>query len=310
MADVAAACGVTRSTVSRILNDTPGFSASAAVRRKINASARKLGYQPNRMARALVAGRTGIIGIFGMWPSLIDRISGYHQIMSAAVAVIQDGGFHAAASFPHPVLGTFPVSRFHLDGALLIAPTVIQDVDDVESAGIPYVSIDGLAGGNGRAIQVDDRAAGRLAATHLLTRGHRVIAHRFPLSYAHHSTADRLAGLQDVCTPASIPLDLDTSAWLAAARQLGVTAVICYDSADAAELAGAATALAWRIPADIALIAFNDDASALVANLTVMAVPFAELGRRAASLLIAQVLGQDIPDAPLLPCTLVQRGST
>ena len=60
-ADVAREVGVSRATVSYLLNNTPGQSISAETRRRVLEAAERLGYMPNRNARALRLGRSDIV---------------------------------------------------------------------------------------------------------------------------------------------------------------------------------------------------------------------------------------------------------
>src|SRR5580765_1770393 len=64
LVDVAKVCGVSPATVSRVLNDKKKFSTSGAVRERIFAEARKMGYVPNLAARNLAMQKTHIVGVF------------------------------------------------------------------------------------------------------------------------------------------------------------------------------------------------------------------------------------------------------
>ncbi len=66
--DVAKLCGVSPATVSRVLNGKQKFSASEAVREKIVATARKLGYVPDLAARNLNRAQTHIVGLCSPTP--------------------------------------------------------------------------------------------------------------------------------------------------------------------------------------------------------------------------------------------------
>lgn len=307
--DVAAACGVTPATVSRILNGTPGFSAGDDIRAAVKGAAERLGYRPDGLARALVQGQTGVVAILGMWPWVIDAVTVYHHMVRAAVERVQGAGFHASANFPHPVHGNFPVTPFRADGALLITPIEPQDTVEVEAAGIPYVAIDGVCGPAGGSVTVDDVAAGRDAAKRLLAAGHRRIACRMPLAYRHHSVQDRLAGIRSVIASFTLSEQGDPTAWLEAVVAAGTTAVICYQSQDAAAVRAAALARGLRVPGDLAIIAFNDDRFAQEAGLTVMAMPAWELGDQAARLLVGAMADGNRPQRLSLAANLVERAS-
>ena len=310
LSDISKACGVNQSTVSRILNDTVGFSASSAMRQKVKRVAARLGYRPDRVARALVQGYTGVVGILGMWPWIIDEVTIYHPLIRACVERIQAAGLHATMNFPHPNFGKFPTDPFPVDGALVIAPLTLADLADIESTKMPYVSIDGVCGPNGTALLFDDNAAGQLAATHLWSLGHRRIACRMPLDYSHHSVADRLAGIAQVCEPVPVTPSENLDRWLESASALGVTGVICYSSQTASALKAAAVKRGMVIPSDLAIVAFNDDQYAAYADLTVIALPSRELGDLAAGVLIDMLAERPITNALSLQNKLIIRGST
>ncbi len=93
-ADVARLAGVSQSAVSRVF--TPGASASKSTAAKVRRAAAQLGYRPNILARAMVSGRTRIIGLVVayldnyFYPDALERLSnalqakGYHVLMFMA----------------------------------------------------------------------------------------------------------------------------------------------------------------------------------------------------------------------------------
>jgi len=87
-ADVAALAGVSQSAVSRVF--TPGASASAKTALKVREAAVKLGYRPNSIARAMVSGKSRIIGLVvaylenQFYPEALEKLS----------AMLQDRGYH------------------------------------------------------------------------------------------------------------------------------------------------------------------------------------------------------------------------
>ena len=73
MADVARLAGVSQQTVSRVLNDSP--HVRAATRERVEDAVRKLGYRPNRVARALVTGRSRTLGVVSFDTTLFGPAS-------------------------------------------------------------------------------------------------------------------------------------------------------------------------------------------------------------------------------------------
>ena len=89
--DVAQRAGVSQSAVSRVF--TPGASASSQTADKVRKAAAELGYRPNSLARAMVSGKTGIIGLVvayfsnQFYPEALEKLSsklksqGYHVLV-------------------------------------------------------------------------------------------------------------------------------------------------------------------------------------------------------------------------------------
>lgn len=305
IADVAAACGVSKGTVSRILNKSAGFSASAEVRARVEAAATRLGYQPDHLARALFTRRTQIVAVLGLWPWTLDGSDYYPPLVRSAVDMVQAAGFHAAAHFPHPQLGRYPIAPFRADGALLLAPCKAEDVIEVETAGIPYVSIDGLVGAHGHAVLVDDRAGARLAAEHLRRLGHRRIAwYGFP-DYGHHSNRDRRDGLAESLEVIDLPLSVDATGLRRTLQAEGATALVCYRSAEAAGFIDAG-----GVPDGRAVLGFNDTPDAVRHDLTVVSIPLTGLGSAAAAMLLGLMTERAVHSPMLVAPTLIERVST
>jgi LacI family transcriptional regulator len=206
IARVAALAGVGVGTVSRVLNDSG--AVSPATRRRVQEAIDALDYEPSAAARALATGRTlaiGIVAPFATRPSVIERLRGAAQHISAAgyqlVLLDVDRPEHVAGA----VRSVAVKGRF--DGLLVISlPLGESAVSRVRSAGIPLVLIDrqesGLAG-----VHIDDKAGGRLAAEHLLGLGHVRIAFLGDDEsnpYGFDSSARRRAGYEAALRDAGV----------------------------------------------------------------------------------------------------------
>ena len=206
IARVAALAGVGVGTVSRVLNDSG--AVSPGTRRRVQEAIDALDYEPSAAARALSTGRTlavGIVAPFATRPSVIERLRGAAQHISAAgyqlVLLDVDRPEHLAGA----VRSVAVKGRF--DGLLVISlPLPENAVSRVRSAGIPLVLIDrqesGLAG-----VHIDDQAGGRLAAEHLLGLGHVRIAFLGDDEsnpYGFDSSARRRAGYEAALRDAGV----------------------------------------------------------------------------------------------------------
>lgn len=176
--DVAAAAGVSKSAVSKYLTSTP--YVSDAVRQRIEKAIADLNYEPNRAARTLVRGRSGLIGV------LIPSFSNPYQ------SDLLDGIDDAAGRLGHSLLiasadrdskrAQKAIRGLLSSGAdgLVISSAQAHDPEiiDLYNAGTPII----LAGRHTTDVDVDyvvaDNAlGGKLAADHLLNLGHRTLAY-------------------------------------------------------------------------------------------------------------------------------------
>ncbi|MCT8159504.1 LacI family DNA-binding transcriptional regulator [Pseudoruegeria sp. SHC-113] len=177
-AEVAARAGVSQSAVSRVF--TPGASASEKTVQKVRKAAEELGYRPNVLARAMVSGRSRIIGLVvaylenQFYPVALEMLSN----------ALQKRGYHI-------LIFTAPNSTDGVDGLLeelmdyqvdgIIAASVSMSSDLAERAqraGIPVVLFNRGQGGPGLSyVTSANVAGGRKAAEFLLAGGHERIAH-------------------------------------------------------------------------------------------------------------------------------------
>ncbi len=202
---VAKRAGVSQSAVSRVF--TPGASASAKTVEKVKKAAAELGYRPNVLARAMVSGKSRIIGLVlayldnQFYPVAVERLSN----------VLQDRGYHILVfTTPNSTDGVDKVMHdlmsYQVDGIILASVSISSDLADrATSAGIPVVLFNrGQDDATLSAVTSANRAGGRLAAEFLLAGGHRRIAHI--AGWQGSSTGrDRQAGFCDALADAGQP---------------------------------------------------------------------------------------------------------
>ena len=322
--DVAAAAEVHSSTASRVLNGVLPSKVSEETRERILAVAEELGYRPNAAARALRIARAGAVGF--VVPSLRNPV--YADITRGAFERARESGL--VVLLTEDSAGTFEASGFpalisegRIDG-LVIGNAHLGTAFALDAAlagtGLPYVFVNRGSAGSQRNVTMDEAAAGRLAAEHLIESGHRRLA--------------LLAG----------PSDLDTArrrgeGFLGAAADAGLDVDVVhaeFDESDAYERVGelidrrptgmfvsninqAIGALArirsthLRVPADLSIVACDDDpfTEFLEVPLTVIRMPLRELGMAAIDSLVSQLEGGEpvdvqVPDQPVL----VERASS
>lgn len=325
--DVAAAAGISRGTVSRVLN---GGYVSVEARAAILAAIAEVGYAPNTAARNLVMRRSQAIGFLALEPhALLLDDPNIGAIMLGANEVLSVADHQMVNLVVDSARDTERVARYlsggFVDGAIIVSArthdpitkvivelglpaTFVGHPPDLHRS-IPFVGIDNV--GSARAITE------RLAAT-----GRRHIA-MIAAALDRDSGADRLAGfraaLGDRFNPrlvAEVPL-YDYASGVKGMREL-LAREPRIDGVFAASDAVAAGALAvlrdaGRIaPADVGVIGFDDSTWALRTQppLSTVHQPAREIGRNAAELVLRQVRGDELtPGNVLLPTPIVWRDS-
>jgi DNA-binding LacI/PurR family transcriptional regulator len=327
---VARVAGVSRATVSRVVNDSPRVSGDA--RRAVEAAIDVLGYVPNRAARSLVTRRSDSIGVViteptdrlftdPFFPRLLRGIStelAAHE--QQLVLLMPDSPAEERRTAAY-------LSAGHVDGALL---TSLHGDDRVPAQlaarGVPVVL-------GGRPIRdvgvsfvdVDNRAGARAAVEHLVGLGRRVIG---TLAGPSDMVAgiDRLAGYRDALAGAGIAPDpsliaegeFTTEAGATGIQRLlkarpDVDAVFAASDSVAAGALDAILASGRRVPEDVALVGYDDSpiAGATRPPLTSVRQPIEEMGREMARLLM-DAIRRNEPAARrvVLATELVVRAST
>jgi len=176
--DVARLAGVSQSAVSRVF--TPGASASKATIAKVRAAAEQLGYRPDPLARAMITGRTRIIGLVvaylenQFYPIALERLSralqerGYHILVFMA-----ENSTEKVAEVVQELID------YRVDGIVTASVAMSNDITArLTAMGIPVVNFNrGQDDARLTDITSDNIAGGRRATEFLIQGGHRRIAH-------------------------------------------------------------------------------------------------------------------------------------
>ena len=326
IADVAARAGVSKTTVSRVLNGRGELDreTAARVRRVIE----ELGYVPSARAVGLARGRTCIVGM--LIPSLTWPWMG--EVLQGAVDVVESAGYGMllfTCNRGEESMRQFAsqVSAQSFDGLLVIEPEGTLDyITALHRRGLPVVLIDDR--GHQRpfpSVATTNRAGGESAARHLLDLGRRrplVVTgiERFGC------TQERLAGFAEVYAAAGLALDqrlvvegdFTYDSGRVAARGLfeagvDIDAVFAHNDLSAAGAMQAIRESGRRVPEDVAVVGFDDVpyASHTEPPLTTVHQPMREMGEAAARMLMSHFEGVPLPETPdVIPTTLIVRGST
>lgn len=314
-ADVARESGVSRTTVSYVLNGTEGTSISEATRRRVLETAARLGYAPSAAARTLRSGRSDLVlCVLPDWPvgpvveTILDHLADDLAERGLWVLVHHARGDRPLSDLwravtPRTVVG---LTEFEPEEALAMRRAGIQVVGtgaDEPDAEDPQPRI------------------GQLQVDRLFVGG------RTRLGYA---TADdpriaefadrRLEGVRAACAerglagPLVIPVRVEPGAGAAAVaawREAGVTGVAAYNDEVAFAVLAGARAARLSVPGDLAVIGVDDVPLAALASppLTTVTQHIEREASYLAACVLAALDGEDAPPRPHDPPALVERDS-
>jgi DNA-binding LacI/PurR family transcriptional regulator len=323
VASLARRAGVAASTVSRALRDDPRISHQ--VRARIVALAAEAGYTPNALARSMVSGRSGLIGL------VLGSIENpfYAELMQQVVAQAAAHGLrllllHAG---PGPIEDATAEAllQYRVDGCLITSAELSSRAASVCAAnGVPVVMVNRVAREHGSAVSCDNIAASEALAELLLAAGHRRPA--IVTGNAGTSTSiERIEGFARRITAAGLPEPLrfeggaGHAAGFTAGQAIaalpegqrpdavfGVSDVLAMGAMDALREAG------LSVPGDVSVVGIDGISAAGQApyRLTTVAQPLEAMVARGLDLLLARIGGARLPDEVVtLRGTLIRRMS-
>ncbi|MGR6920803.1 LacI family DNA-binding transcriptional regulator [[Actinomadura] parvosata] len=323
MTDVAREVGVTAKTVSRVLNDEGPVAAET--RRRVMEAVRRLGYQPNLMARnTRVGARDAAIGL--VVPELGNPFfgtvaGGVEGAVRARGLTLIVGSSDETAGHEQALISTFLARRV---SALMVVPAAgdHRHLRAERAAGLPIVFLDRPAAGlTADCVVSANREGARAGVAHLIAHGHRRIGFVGDQPAALHTRRERLQGYRDALGAAGLPFDralVETGHDPEAAARATLRLLALPDPPTALfagnNLAsiGAVVALSRAGRKDVALVGFDDLplAEALDPPLTAVAQDPAAVGAAAAGLVLARLHGdRSRARRVTVPTRLIVRGS-
>jgi LacI family transcriptional regulator len=329
--DVAKLAGVSRSTVSRVVNDDARVSPD--VRARVLAVIAETNYHPNAAARSLASRRTRILGL--LIPQAMGDVFG-DQWFPVMIQGCMDGCHEADYSLmllmessTDPETVTRIIERTlrsrHLDG-IVISSSLNDEILGMRlrDEGFPYITIGRDVATSQNFIDVDNREAARTATEHLIGHGYRRLGMiAGPDSMV--ASEDRRLGFLDAATAAGIDSDEieirhgdynEYKAFIAATDLLSSQprpdAIFAASDAMARGVIRAAQTMNLRVPHDVAVIGFDGIQQDLIEShgLSTVRQPAKEIGRRAVELLVGMVnRSTTAPVQEWVPTELILRTS-
>ncbi len=327
--DVAEAAGVHPATASRALNPATRGLVNADTARRVIKVAESLGYRPNPIARGLKTAKSSTVGL--VIPDLTNPL--FPPIVRGIEEVLEAAGYSGLVvntdNDPHRERVRIESLRSRQVEGLIVATALIEHplLEELSREGVQMVMVNRRPEGiDVPSITPDDATGIRLAVEHLVSLGHRRIAHlagpdststgvvrarafRTALSdlgieedpallrvssyWSEDAGADALRGLLD-----------DGPEFTAIVAGNDLIALGCYDVFAERGL---------TCPDDISVVGFNDMPflDKLRPPLTTIAIPHHQIGTEAARLLLDGIADPDRPaKSVLFPLSMVVRGST
>lgn len=311
------------STISLVLNDTPGRSIPAVTRERVRAAARKFNYRPSLIARKLQGQRMNTVGI--LLPELGE---GYHsQVLSGAGDLLMREGYFY-----------FTVHHRHLPELLRGYPEILQArgvegilaIDtklEIETT-LPTVLVAGSTTFAGVSnVVLNSRSGAEMALGHLHGLGHREIVYMRGQLFSADTEA-RWASTMEVAKELGLEvreelivrLEKDSTspeiAYPGMERLLSegrrFTAVMCFNDVSAMGTIRALHDRGLRVPEDVSVMGYDDIQASLfhVPSLTTIRQPLQRMGSVAAQMLLDKLAGRPTESVLRVEPELVVREST
>lgn len=307
--DVAKVSGISRGTVSRVLNGEPYVSDAA--REAVNKAVREVGYVPNTAARNLVRQRSQAVGLLVHEPhSLFLEDPNIGSVMLGANTVLSQAGYQMVCLIIDSERDANRVGQYlnggSIDGAIVISARENDPVTEIiERLALPSAFVGPPP--NHRPlpfVSIDNRTAASDITARLKASGRNQIG-MIASAVDGAAGADRLAGFTDSMGAGFRPdlvVEMDHFSFdsgIAGMREL-LAACPTIDAVFAASDAVAAGAMSvlqqegLRVPGDVSVVGFDDSVWALRTNppLSTVHQPSSDLGAQAAELVLAQIRGE------------------
>jgi DNA-binding LacI/PurR family transcriptional regulator len=311
------------STVSFVLNNSPGRSIPEATRERVRAAAAKFNYHPSMIARSLLGKRMQTVGI--LLPELGD---GYHSQVLSGIGdlLMEEGYFYFTVHHRHKpdLIQAYPnlLQSRGVEGILAI------DTHLTASMPLPAVLVAGqTAVPNITNVVLDHELAARLALRHLHELGHRKIVFMKGQSISA-DTEQRWSATMRVARDLGLTVDRKLTVQLLKdstspdvsysgvrdllERRRTFTAILCFNDISAMGSIRALQDAGLRVPHDVSIVGFDDiqSASFHVPRITTIRQPLRRMGSIAATSLLRKLAGDAIPSIIRVDPELMIREST
>jgi LacI family transcriptional regulator len=306
---VAERAGVSRTTVSFVLNGREQGIPSETQERVLRAAA-ELGYVPSAAARTLASGQTRTLGLVVCHAQHLLTDAFLPQAVYGLIQIAKHRGYRVLVepledvSSPHAYREL--VQAKEIDGLVVLNPRADdRQLPELIADGYPVVTIGQPPGGDGAHLDVDNVTAARRATQHLLSLGHRSIAHIGYGSPRFTTVAERLSGYRAALEEGGAQLDDELIAFANYSAESGMhamrsllarsrgtqprfSALFCSNDTVALGAIRALSEAGLRVPEDVAVVGFDNIpiAAFTAPPLTTIHSPLLAMAEAAAHLLV------------------------
>jgi len=323
--DIAKELNISHSTVSRVLNNRTDRFISEKTRARVLETCRKMGYQPNSSARALVTGKTHRIGF---WAPSLD-ITFFQEVANTFRRLVKQANYDlVTVELDSEFTDSFRkgLSRSNVDGTLMYGSGLggLQEVLETGFPGMaPIVNLGPLCRGRIDSVTIDLYDASRQAMEHLIKIGRKRIAHVLT-NFTRCDQDDRYRAYgQIIQQTGREPEYIVVPHWSKPVvrqtvvdyiRQNGCPdALFCANDTIAIGAYRALLDLGLRVPSDVALIGCDgiEDIEFLETPLSTIAQPLNEMCRQAWQFLLRRMDKKDhAPQTAVLTANFIARESS
>jgi LacI family transcriptional regulator len=314
-ADVAALAGVSRTTVSFVLNGRD-VAITPATRERVLDAARQLGYHPNAPARQLAGGQSHTVAL--VLRQTREQVAGdalLTETLRGLTIAARSRGFRVLVESFLPGDDGYAelVRTRRADGLVVSGPrTDDRHLADLAREGFPLVLQGSLPGLDVPSVDIDNVAGARLAVEHLLGLGHQRIGCITNDGYRAAMRGARIEPDAAWVIEAAFDAPSGRRAMRTLLERADLDAVFVASDVVAFGAMDAVRATGRRIPDDLSIVGFDDIplAAFLEPSLTTVRLPAYELGHAAGIALLDRISRTRVPDRTLLPTDLVVRASS
>ena len=329
--DVAKEAGVSASTVSYVLNNTPTETISQETKKRVMEAVSRLGYVPNLNARSLSSRRSNLIGVLipqtEPGKELMFSNPFYGELLSSIEYTARQHGYHLLLSGTKEDQDYTNIAQNRsVDGVIIVGAYPGENLNALKALDVPIVLVDSYVKDESfHTIGIEDKEGARMATRYLIEKGHRCIAFISGSIRENGVNSKRYQGYCDAMCQAGLTVDekaiyagtVDYEYGIEAAGEFlarGKKQTAAFVTADVISM-GLVKGLQQnhiRIPEDLSIVSFDDVYLSQMAHpaLTTIHQDIGEKGKQAVQLILDAARSKEHHHREcILPLKIVERES-